>query len=403
MARRSTAEWGIRAALALVVSAIGYVSVTHSLANVIKKPDPERAHALAPQDGRITALLARKLFTPEARPVQRAKSARLAQLALRQDATAVPAVATLGIQAQLRGDTKMARRIFSYSQKLSRRDLESQLWAIEDAVGRSDIEGALRHYDITLRTSHKAPDLLYPVLGSAISDPAIRIALVKTLAGKPPWGPSFTNYVAANGADPRSVNDLFQKLRQAGIPVSEEATAISLKWLITRGFADEAWRSYTSAHPGADPRRSRDPQFAANIAYPSPFDWTPVNDDSVSTSIQRDVRGGIFDFAAPPSVGGTLLQQIQILPPGDYRIEGHSTGIDQPIASAPYWVLSCYDGRELGRVILPNSAQAKGVFTGRFSVPSGCPVQTLALVARPSDDVSGVAGQIDRIQLAPVQ
>ena len=96
-----------------------------------------------------------------------------------------------------------------------------------------------------------------------------------------------------------------------------------------------------------------------------------------------------------------MLTQVQVLPPGAYRLVGRSSGLDQPEASRPYWALTCRDGRELGRVAVPNSAQAEGQFAGELRVPAGCPVQVLALIARPSDDVSGVSGQIDAAQLVP--
>lgn len=407
--RRSGAEWAVRIALALVAAVVGSWSVMQSLAWVERGVAPELAHRLAPGDGRITAILSEKLSNPEATPAERAEADRLAKLALRQDPTAVQAVATLGIDAQLRGDIARARRIFAYAQLLSRRDLRTQLWAIEDAVSRGDIAGALKQYDITLRTSTFAPDLLFPVLSGAIADPAIRTALIHTLAAKPAWTQSFVEYVAiygyvaTNGLDPRNVFSLFVGLRRAGVPISENARTVLVNALLSGKFHDDAWRYYASVRPGADRRISRDPRFAATLDTPSLLDWVPIDDAGISASIQHGDRGGVFDFFAPASVGGAMLRQMQLLPTGSYVLRGHSLDIDQPDGSRPYWTLACQDGRELGRVALPNSAQAGGNFAGRFTVPAGCPVQYLSLVAQPSDAVAGVSGQIDRVQLAPAR
>lgn len=401
--RRSAGEWAVRIALALVAAVLGTWSVMQSLAYSERGVAPELAHRLAPGDGRITAILSEKLSGPEATPAQRVEANRLARLALRQDPTAVAAAATLGIDAQLRGDTAGARRIFAYAQMLSRRDLHTQLWAIEDAVGRGDVAGTLRQYDITLRTSEYGPDLLFPVLSSAIADPAIRDALIRTLAAKPAWTQSFVEYVAVNGPDPRTTFALFTGLQRVGVPVSANARAVLVNSLLKGDFRDEAWRYYASIHPGADRRMSRDPRFTAALDTPSPLDWTPIDDAGISASIQRGDKDGVFDFSAPASIGGPMLRQMQLLPAGDYVLRGHSLNIDQPDGSRPYWTLTCQDGRELGRVVLPNSAQAGGDFAGRFSVPAGCPVQYLSLVAQPSDAVAGVSGQIDRVQLAPAR
>lgn len=390
----------MRGGLALVAAVLGGMSVTHSLARVIENDDPAQAHQLAPNDGRIAALLA-SVQLAENTTVAQAGTERLARRALRQDPTAVAAVSTLGFEAQLRGDLAGAQRLFGYSQKLSRRDLPTQLWAVENAVARGDIAGALQHYDIALRTSKSAPDILFPVLAGAIADPAIRYHLIATLAKKPVWGPGFIAWLAGNGTDPQAAARLFLGIRQAGIPLTPEAVAAAVNGLVAAGTVDDAWRFYSLMYQGVDRRVSRDPRFTANLSTASLFDWQPVDDGTISTSIQRGTTGGVFVFSVPSSGGGMLLRQMQMLPAGNYQLSGHSEGINQRDSSLPYWALTCANGRELGRVVVTRSTVADGNFTGRFSVPSGCPVQTLSLVAKPSDDVEGVTGQIDRVRLAP--
>ncbi len=399
LARRSPQEWTVRLALAAVAIVLCYYSVTFSIAQVVVKQNPTLAYRLAPYDGRITAAYATSLAGPNAPPGDRARADVLAKRALQQDPTAVAAAATLGINADVRGDKATARRYFSYAQKLTRRDLRTQLWMIEDAVQRGDIPGALHQYDITLRVFPTLGEMLYPVLASASGDPAIRRELVKTLAGKPAWSESFVNFVAGGGPDPKSTAALFLDLRRARVPVPEIARARAVNALIAGGRIDAAWSYYVSMRPGADRRRARDPRFAANLEGPSQLDWVPINDSGLTTIIQ----GGLFDFAAPASFGGPMLQQLQLLPPGAYRLRGHSIGIEQVAGTLPYWTLRCQDGRELGRIEVPNSNVANGLFTGTFSVPADCPVQTLVLAARPSDALSGLSGQIDRVELVPAQ
>lgn len=400
--RRSATEWAVRGALAVIAAGLGTVSVAHSLAYMIRGSDPGRAHALAPWDGRITALLSEQLSGPGASATDRNRADDLARLALRQDPTAVPAVATLGVDAQVRGDTAGARRIFAYSETLSRRDLRTRLWAIEDAVARNDIPGVLRNYDIALRTSRIAPDLLFPVLASAIGDEEIRQELVATMARRPMWNDQFLGFVAGNGSDARATASLFEALHRRRIMLPQGAAPALISRLLAEQHLDDAWRFYAAMTPGVDRRIARDPDFTANPASPTPFDWQPVIDSGVSATIQRGEKGGIFDFAVPPNLGGPVLRQAQLLPPGDYAIEGSSIGIEQADAALPYWTLICPDGREQGRVVVPNSVQAKGRFAGRFTVPAGCPVQQLQLVARPSDALSGVTGQVDDVRLRPV-
>lgn len=395
--RRSSVEWLVRIVLAAFVTILGCFGVIFSVAQVTVGKDPALAHRLAPYDGRITARLATSLTGDEATPADRRRADGLAKLALRQDPTAVLAASTLGLDAGIRGANAEARRYFAYAQRMSRRDLRTQLWMIEDAVGHGDIPRALHQYDITLRVFPKMGELLYPILASASADRSIRNEVVKTLISKPMWGENFINFVGANSLDPRSTAALFLALHRAGVVIPAAAHAGAMNALLATGQVDAVWSYYTSIRPGVDRRRSRDPRFAAKLEAPSQLDWIALDTGGLVTNIQD----GIFDFTAPASVGGPMLQQLQMLPPGGYRLIGHSIGIEQSPNAMPYWALICQDTRELGRVEVPNSSVANGNFSGSFNVPKGCTIQTLVLKARPSDAVSGLSGQIDLIELVP--
>lgn len=391
----------VRIVLALVAAGCGYFATTQSLAIAFKER-PAAAYALAPSNGQITGRYALSLIDATPSPAELAQVTRLAQRAVAEDATSVRGAAALGLVAQIKGDTPAARRSFAYAQKLSRREFQVQLWAIEDAVARNDIPGALHQYDLALRTSRTAPDVLYPVLAGAIEDAAIRQAMVRTLANRPIWAPAFTLYASANSPE-RAVLALFTGLNATGIEVTEEPRARLINRLLSANMTAEAWNFYVQGRPGLRRTVSRDPRFKAQLQIPTLFDWSPVESAGVSAVIQPGEEGGIVDFSAPASVGGVALQQVQVLPAGVYRISGRSMNIDQPDSSRPYWSLSCTDGREIGRVVLPNSAYGRGAFTGTFRVPSGCPAQRLALVLKPSDSISGTSGQIHSAQLVPVE
>ncbi|WP_301076430.1 hypothetical protein [Sphingomonas sp.] len=395
----------MRVALAGAALIGGYVSVTQSLGYVLRNQDPVRAHALSPRDGRITAQYGNEIISdPELTPADRQRAKALALRALRQDPTSVTAASVLGLSHQIDGKVESARRLFGYAQRLSRRELQVQIWAIEDAVARGDIPGILKHYDIALRTSRNAPDLLFPILAAAIADPDVRGEVVKTLSNAPAWGGAFMSYVAVNGADPRSAAALLTGLRRRSITLPVDASASVINGLIAAGFADEAWRYYAMVRPGSVRRQSRDPRFSTMLETPTLLDWTLFNDGNVTSSIQRGDNGGFLEFAAPPSVGGPILRQMQLLPPGDYRLSGYSRGIEQTASSVPYWTLTCQaDGREFGRVDVPNSSQGAGAFGGTFRIPPDCPVQALTLIARPSGTMLGLAGELRHVQLVPAR
>lgn len=398
--RRTAREWTVRGLLASMAALFGYLGVAHSLALATMTANPARAHALAPYDGRVTGRLALQRLSEKQDVASTEAIEQWARLALRQDPTVIEAVVTLGLQAQLRGDLLNARRLFTYAERLSRRDLKTQLWAIEDTVARGDVPQALHHYDIALRTSTMAHDLLFPVLADAIADPGVRTNLISTLAAKPIWATSFIVHIVSKGHDPRLTAALFTGLHRAGVALPQDVTAALINNLVAIDEIDNAWRFYAMIRSGAERSHSRDPHFSIAMTTPALFDWTPVNDAGISTLIQSGANG-TFDFAVSPSAGGPILTQMQALPSGLYYLHGRSVGLDQPERSLPYWLLACRNGRELGRVTVTRSAEAGGNFQGQVQVPSDCPAQTLSLIARPSDGVSGVTGQIDRVQLVP--
>lgn len=388
----------MRLALAAVAAGIGYVAVIQSLAMVIQHSSPVDAHTLAPANGFITGRLAGHLSGPQATARDRAQADSLARLALQQDPTSLDAAAALGLNAQIRGDADFARQAFSYSEALSRRDLQTQIWAIGDTILRDDVPAVLSHYDIALRTSQTASTLLFPILTTAIADPAIQTALVKRFVLRPPWMNDFLAYAVSNG-DPEITVSLLQSLARHDLPVPARDSAAIVNALLSTNKPNRAWAYYASLHPGADRHQSRDPHFNNTTEDPSLFDWVPTNDGDVSAAIQRSGSAGVLTLAAPPSIGGQAVRQFEMLPTGTYLLDGRSEGLDQLGDARPYWSLTCLDGRDLGRVDVPNGND--GRFAGRFAVPANCPVQVLALTLLPTSAVSGISGQIDQALLRP--
>ncbi len=401
--RTSPVAWSGRALLAGTALVAAYVVGAQSLANAMRHGQEQQAFALAPWDGMVTARYARSLITAPIDPAQLGRADSLARRALAKDPMAIDAIITLGTSAQLRGDTGAARKIFAFAQTLSRRELQTQLWAIEDAVGRGDIPEVLRQYDIALRTSRNARSLLFPILASAIGDPAIATATARTLAEQPRWAPGFIFFAASEGPDPAAAAGLFARLNRLGVPVSEAASAALIQALTGKGRFAEAWALYAASHPGSDRLRSRDPHFANDQDSRSVFDWQLFGDAGVSTTIERGDDGNVLAFTTAPGAAGLMARQLQLLQPGSYILRGRSARIDLPEASRPFWQLECQDGRTLGRVVLPNSSEQDGTFTGAFDVPAGCPAQYLSLIARPNDIGGRVDGEIHSASLDPAR
>jgi hypothetical protein len=378
---------------------LGTAATCFTAAKVSATHDPAWAHLISPSDGQVTAAYALALAGPQGEKSSYPLAERLARQALRQDATAGAAVNALGVIAQSRGNSLAEHRFFAYSQKLSRRSILTQLWSIEDAVKRNDTPGALKWYNTALRTNPEMSKLLFPVLVGASSDAAIRSQLIRMIATRPPWSADFMRFVPNNAADPRVAMILFSEMRQAGVVIPSQATSALVDRLLNVKQYDLAWKSYAQARGNGDRLRSRDPNFVVQPAVPSLLDWNAVTSDGISVLMDNNA----LEFSAPNSVGGAVVQQVQLLPPGNYRLSGRSKAIDLPATARPYWALTCGlgQGPELGRVVMASNSIAQGGFSGTLSVPVACPVQTLTLITQPTDLVSGLTDHVDQVQLRP--
>jgi len=397
--RRSVRTMAARATLAAVATILAGFALADSFAHALARSSPSQARVLAPWDGKIAGKAAERAMNIAPVADQDSQPARLARAAIALEPTSAEAFGVLGMQAQLRSQTEEARILFAYSLKLSRRELPPRLWAIEEAVGRGDLDQALRHYDIALRTSDQASARLFPPLASALDEQRVRQGVVKLLAANPPWREGFISYAARAGTSPRGTAALFRAAEANRIPVSPEMRTALVDSFANQGLFREAWSYYASIRPGAQRNRSRDPRFTFAEPRTSLFDWTTGE----FASLQQSGDNGVVGFFAPPATGGTLVSQAQLLPPGRYTLQGKSSDVDLPDESLPYWTLTCAGDRELGRVVVPPSATNGGRFRGQFLVPAGCPWQMLSLVARPTDDYRGVTGQIETVVLEPAR
>lgn len=403
-ARRDAVAWRLRLPLAGFWLVLGVWTTLAALGMSLPAFADNAAALLGrASDPRLAAAKARKLLedAPEDQAA-RTQARAFAADALLRDPTSVVAAGTLGLLSELDGKLPAARRAFGYAARLSRRDRPTELWLIEDAVRQGAVDTALHHYDVVLRTQPGAADLLFPVLSNASNDSNVRVALVKTISATPVWASPFLAYVAENNAKPAATVGFFEALSQARVEPPEAARAHLVNRLVLAGELDAAWRYYATLRPGIDRRRSRDPEFNAALAAPTVFDWTTINAPGLSVALQPGASTGIVGFSAAPTIGGVLLEQVQLLPPGRYRLEGHATGVNQASEELPYWVLQCRaDERELGRVVIANDRDHGGRFSGEVSVGAGCPAQVLRLVARPSTNAGGLSGQLDHLRLAP--
>jgi hypothetical protein len=102
----------------------------------------------------------------------------LARRALAHSPINVEAVRTLALVQAASGRADSAHRLIKYAETLSRRDVPTQMWLIEDRVAANDIPAVLLHYHRAMQTSREARSLLSPILAQAANNPADKTGVV---------------------------------------------------------------------------------------------------------------------------------------------------------------------------------------------------------------------------------
>ncbi len=392
------------AAVAVVGVGLSYLTVAVSAANSYRAVRPDFANAFAPFDARAKAGLAEQASVRFARDRgARADAIRLAHEALARDATVVAAWRTLGFGLEAQGRRPQAERLILFAEQLSRRDLPTQLWLIERSVSRDDIEGALAHYDIALRTTQTAADILFPILVQATANNDIVSPLATLLRTDPPWRRAFVMKLSEGAPSSPNVARLLEETGR-GRPVEDADILANLIHRMTseNDFA-AGWRLYRAwRHP--DPRVGlRNGGFDGQNPAP-PFDWrleSSANLSAEQTIVDGSGSGPVLAIRASSGISGIAAQQVMMLAPGSYRVAALSGALPDTDPGGLYWRVIC--GGPNGAVLGEGRQLSQGAPSlpaGQFRVPAGgCSAQWLQIGVLPRGEATTTGAWIDSLRV----
>jgi tetratricopeptide (TPR) repeat protein len=380
--------------LLLALSGLWVGAVTFAQTNY--RRDPQRAATLDPRSGLVLAKQARALM--EQGSFRDARHS--ARSALARDATAVGAVQIMGITAQTAGDLDQAGRWLAYAKRLSRRELQTNLWAIEYHVLRGDTGRVLANYDLALRTSAQARDTLYPVLGGAIGETDVARGLLGVLRRRPLWSADFLSFIASDNRVPPDVaTNFLTRAHGNGLNIPAAGLQVLVSRSLQAQAVETAWRAYRIKRPEAPRRRVRDPGFAALPETPTLFDWTLAEDGSILAQTDNVDGRGKLNVNAGTGAAGLAAQQAQALPQGSYRLTVTTDEVALSDGSLT-WTVSCGDGRELAKLAMARSSARRNAATS-FRIPAECPFQLLKLDVFAGDSLDGVRAVITGVAIDP--
>ena len=301
----------------------------------------------------------------------------VSRAALSRDPTDVVAIRTRGLIAGLDGHTALATRWMEAAETVSRRDMPTQLWLIENAVGHGDIGRALIHYDRALRTSDAAPDLLFPVLIAASVEPQVADKLSRLLATRPTWWGLFMNRLIGETTQPGTLPIFARRLRLSpNDPAHPDFFGRTLQRLVAADAFGDADRLYRSvALNGSALLHDGDFEHDDGV---QPFAWRLADEDDLVARVEPrpdGAAGSALVLDARNGRSGEVAAQAVALTPGRYRLRGIAAQVGGDEAARPVVVLRCgsLHPADLVRSRLPQAGTTPVTFTVDFVVPAACP------------------------------
>lgn len=363
--------------LAAVAAAWLCGAFTVSMVNATRAPDRAIAawHTSLALSGQAARLMKEN---PPAADIRRA--AMLSRQALAISPVNVEAARTLALADVLQNRSGQARTLIRYAQTLSRRDVPTQMWLIEDRVAADDTAGVLIHYHRAMQTSRASRALLSPILAQAADDPAVLTPLAPILRTRPEWWSDFLGDFVERTHSPRALDIVTRALRlDPAVDVERERLSSILQRYVVLGEVQAGRRLFdrlTGAAGSATPVVQGG--FERDFALP-PFGWQ-LAETTASAGTREARTGATGDFALTldGNEGQEAARQLLTLAPGSYDLRARVGAVRPGLVTAPMVAIHCADSTD--RLIEERAmpiAQPVATMTLRFVVAAGCSSQWL--------------------------
>lgn len=387
------------AVLALLALVGAGLAARDAIANVYARRAPELALRANPVQPRaLTTLIDARMAMPDARIALTLADLDAIHEALRRNPLQPGLVRLLGIGAELDRKPEQAAALITLANRISRRDVLTELWMVENAVRRNEIDEALKHYDIALTTSESIRPVLFPVLTNALSEPSIRSAIAPYLAVARPWRQGFLAYATANGK-PAEVAVTLVTARATRAAALRAVQTDLLSRFVAAGDVGGAL-GHARRLPGGTPARFAAMGFTQETLDPAfqPLSWTLYNDADVEAVVDEDHR---LQIRVAPERQAVAAMRVMRLQAGTYDIDQQfSFAGALPLNAQWEWHCVGATSRKIGELPIPIRG---GSFThrSRITVPASCDGVRILLIAGGAESQEDSVMTIEHLEVAP--
>lgn len=313
------------------------------------------------------------------------------------------ALRQLGIYYVMAGEQSRGRELVAMSTKLTRRDALGQMWLADSSARLGDLDGALRAFDIVIRTQPEAREVAFGAMSGALADPRFRASFVKLAATNPPWLSPFVAFAIGTSKRPADLADVLSQLQPLSKSILPEKEAGTLLSRLTSEAPIENARDLYLLLPGA--RRAT----LTSISFPnaeeafrySPFGWEVFDNAGVQAFGSGKNADVVIEALVLPGYRGTAARKLLFLPKGTHRWKGTASLTDMSQGASAAMGLYCY--------VAPGQWSRTADFRLRegtnqfdFQVPGDCRAQLLSLDLAGSENQNDSAMTLRSMQLQMV-
>lgn len=369
---------GTLAGIAAVTLVAIWVSVMFTVAMITARSDPQTALTRWPVDiakaETATAILGKQPSRTRAKAAERLALEVLERMPVNAEAARDVAMARL-----VEGDVAGARMLIAAGERLSRRDIPTQMWMIEDRVAAGDVPATLAHYDRALRISPESRPVLLPVLAQAANDPVVARALAARLRVRPEWWSDFFGRFVAVATDPLAIRLIAEGLHLDPTEEVDRARVVQVIGRLVQLGDYRAARSFYDRTTGRRPEMVVDGGFEKDHGIP-PFDWQLVDEtDRSATREPRDRANGTA-LSIAGTEGKEVARQLLVLPPGRYRLTARTGAVTTNMMAPPTVSITCLQdqGTLVASTAFPVGMGPKTLAMA-VTIPAGCNGQWLTI------------------------
>jgi hypothetical protein len=364
--------------------------------SVISRTNPGLVLAVDSTEPRALPLLIDlHIFGARPRKPTPAERAQL-QDALRQWPLSSRILRQIAMSYDFEARTPKSGELLALADRVSRRDLLTEVLSSEVAARKADAPGAMRHLNAALSTSRRASTVIFPLLTKALADPTLRPVMAQYLTQS--WGDDFLYFAAQNGPAKNAMD-----VALAYPPAQHEERFARfrgelLTHLVDEGHAGLAF-DYARQVAGANARFLGAAGFAKDTVDPAfaPLTWQLTN----GNGIYGELLGGALQVSADPGARGVALQRLFQLKPGSWRLALTSEGLASADELKAEWRFDCLSGAAATPVAtLPMAVtSAKSRFAGALAVPANCEAVRLVHSVNNLDEQETAELKLDGLSL----